>query len=109
LFDFYRGNSNVTVRGGKRSGAGRKKGTLTKRTQEIVAAASVDGITPLEFMLKTLRDPDAKQDKRFEAAIAAAPYMHPKLAAVTHQGDAANPIHHVIKEVRRTYVRPGGK
>lgn len=80
------------ARGGKRQGAGRKKGSLSVRTQEIVAAAAAEGVTPLEFMLEVLRDPTKTFDDRFKAAIQAAPYMHPRLAAVQHSGDAENPL-----------------
>jgi hypothetical protein len=34
-------------RGGKRAGAGRKPGSLTKKTREIAERAAADGITPL--------------------------------------------------------------
>lgn len=78
-------------RGGARKGAGRKKGTLTRRTQEIVAQASADGETPLEYMLRVMRTSD--DAKRKDAmAIAAAPFVHPKLAAVEHKGDPDNPV-----------------
>lgn len=53
-------------------------------------------MTPLEFMLKIMRteppeglqqrDELAVQAMRFEAAKAAAPYIHPRLAAVEHTG-----------------------
>lgn len=78
--------------GGKRPGAGRKPGSLTKRTQEILAAAANDGVTPLEFMLQVLRDPGKTFEDRFKAAVNAAPYMHPKLQSVEHSGDADNPV-----------------
>lgn len=55
-----------------------------------------EGITPLEYMLQVMRaEPsDALDDRelamavnlRFEAAKAAAPYIHPRLAAVEHSG-----------------------
>lgn len=38
------------------------------------------GITPLEYMLSILRDEQADKSQRFEAAKAAAPYVHPRLA-----------------------------
>ena len=42
--------------GGKRPrpGAGRKVGSLTKRTQEIAAACAMTGETPLEYMLRVM-------------------------------------------------------
>lgn len=81
----------MPVRGGARPGAGRKKGSATRRTQEIVAAAQADGETPLEYMLRVMRTSD--DTKRKDAmAIAAAPFVHPKLAAVEHSGDKENPV-----------------
>lgn len=41
--------------GGKRPGAGRKPGSLTKRTREIAEKASALGKTPLEVMLDNMR------------------------------------------------------
>lgn len=37
-----------------------------------------DGMTPLEYMLSVMNDPDADPDRRDRMAQAAAPYMHPK-------------------------------
>lgn len=81
--------------GGKRAGAGRKKGSLSTRTQEIAAAAASGGITPLEFMLSVLRDDKKTFDERFKAAIQAAPYIHPRLASVEHSGETT---HNVISD-----------
>lgn len=80
------------MHGGKRSGAGRKKGSLSTRTQEIVARAAADGLTPLEYMLGILRDETQDAKERFAAAKECAPYMHPRLAAVEHSGDKENPV-----------------
>ena len=90
-------------RGGKRQGAGRKKGSLSTKTQEIVAAAAAEVVTPLEFMLSVLRDEQRSFDDRFKAAIQAAPFMHPKLAAVQHSGDADAPLQHVISSAVPRY------
>jgi len=43
------------ARGGKREGAGRRKGALTKRTQEIASQALAQGKAPLEVMLENMR------------------------------------------------------
>jgi hypothetical protein len=70
-------------KGGKRPGAGRPKGCKNRKTEErlehlkLLAAA---GITPLEYMLATLRDPKEEPDRRLDAAKSAAPYVHPRLA-----------------------------
>lgn len=75
------------ARGGARAGAGRPKGAAAKRTREIADKAASEGLTPLEFMLQVLRDETAEMGARFEAAKAAAPYVHPRLANVdgTHR------------------------
>jgi len=71
------------ARGGKRPGAGRPAGAVTKKTREIAEKATASGLTPLEYMLSILRDEQASPDDRFEAAKSAAPYVHAKLSAVT--------------------------
>ena len=90
------------ARGGARKGAGRKRGSVTRKTAEIANRAAAEGITPLEYMLKLLRDePPADADAqvrlrydalRFEAAKAAAPYMHPRLNAIEHSGPGGGPM-----------------
>ncbi len=65
---------------------GRKRGSLTVRTQELLAEAVNKGITPLEFLLNVMRDEAADFKDRFEAAVHAAPYMHPRLATMQHTG-----------------------
>jgi hypothetical protein len=42
---------------------------------------------PLQYMLSIMRDPTVDDDRRDEMAKAAAPYLHPKLAAVEHRVD----------------------
>ncbi len=82
----------MSKHGGRRQGAGRKPGILTTKTREIAEQAIQGGITPLDYMLAILRDPTLKPEDRFEAAKAAAPYVHPRLAAVEHSGDKDNPL-----------------
>lgn len=81
--------------GGPRKGAGRKKGTVsdaTKARKEIATAALNSGLTPLDYMLSILRDQTQDQSARFTAAKEAAPYVHPRLAAVEHSGDQDKPF-----------------
>jgi len=66
-------------RGGRRPGAGRKPGSLTRRTREIAEQAAEDGITPLEYMLAVMRDPNEPPERQDDMAKAAAPYVHPDL------------------------------
>lgn len=75
------------ARGGARPGSGRKPGQTTKVNEEARAKALADGISPLDYMLKQLRDDKLGRDVRMDAAKAAAPYVHARLAAVEHSGD----------------------
>jgi hypothetical protein len=109
-------STNSNGRGGARKGAGRKAGSATKKTREIADRAAASGVTPLDVMLDNMlfahrqagdvlaklieagaEVPDGfdsfKELMRFrtmaqDAAKDAAPYMHPRLAAVemTHGG-----------------------
>ena len=54
---------------------GRKLGSLTKRTREIAQGALASGLTPLEYMLATMRDVTVDDARRDDMAKAAAPYM----------------------------------
>lgn len=87
------------ARGGKRPGAGRKAGSATKKTREIADRAASEGLTPLDYMLSILRDEGKDPLMRFEAAKAAAPYVHPKLASIdnTHKGPDGGAVAHKIE------------
>lgn len=82
------------MRGGPRKGAGRARGAATKRTRKIADRESQKGLTPLEVMLKAMREHADKQDWDAAASIAkdAAPYMHAKLASIQHTGRGGGPI-----------------
>jgi hypothetical protein len=98
---------------------GRCKGTPNKATTERQAQVAASGKTPLEVMLDNMRrayneahrlmavlcGPDAPQGEEAQAlmeemwkfrdaaqryAVAAAPYVHPRLAAVSHQHRGAD-------------------
>ena len=72
---------------GERRG-GRQKGTPNKVTAARAAAIAESGKTPLDFMLSVLRDEDADDKDRMWAAVAAAPYVHPKPRPKAHDADA---------------------
>lgn len=104
----FENNQTKSKRGGARIGAGRKKGSATKKTRAIADRAAGEGLTPLEVVLKTMRAlveasdklekkpkaPGEKQttsplDLMVEASSVAkdaAPYIHPRLSAVEHSG-----------------------
>ncbi|WP_051952573.1 hypothetical protein [Methylocapsa aurea] len=80
------------ARGGKRPGAGRRKGSTTTRTREIAERAFEEGVTPLEYMLSVMRDIGAQPAVRLDAAKYCAPYVHPRLAAIEMTGRNGGPI-----------------
>lgn len=80
------------ARGGKRDGAGRKPGAPNKASAERQKRVAATGITPLDYMLKVMRDNKADASRRDEMAKAAAPYVHPKLASMQHTGRNGGPI-----------------
>lgn len=82
-------------RGGYRPGAGRKKGAAEIRSRRIANELAREGLTPLEVMVATMRElwqqaqaaamPAERLEKQLAAcsvAERAAPYIHPRLAAV---------------------------
>src|SRR6516164_1208763 len=73
--------------------AGRKKGTPNRKTLERMAredaaklleAKALENDLPLDHMLRVMRDPTVEPHRRDAMAKAAAPYVHPTLAAVAH-------------------------
>lgn len=76
---------------GKKTG-GRQKGSRNHRTEAQAAAIENSGLTPLDYMLTVLRDPAQEYDVRLDAAKAAAPYVHPKLANIELTGKDKGPL-----------------
>jgi hypothetical protein len=89
---------------GRKTG-GRQKGTRNCATAEARAAAEATGTLPLDYMLMVMRDPKAESKRRDAMAMAAAPYLHPKVSPV----EAAKPEQLSDAEkygIRVTFVRP---
>lgn len=66
---------------------GRPKGVPNKATAAKAAEIAASGLTPLDYMLGILRNENLPTDARFEAAKAAAPYVHPRLATTELKGE----------------------
>lgn len=88
------GNNAENLKGGSRKGRPNK---LRKGRAE---AISKSGLTPLEYMLSVFRDTQVKQGLRMDAAKAAAPYIHPRLQAITYTDNSDVPME-VIKALLR--------
>ena len=88
------------ARGGVRVGAGRRTGTSDRQMRKINVDQVLNAIgsgpdkTPLAYLLGIMSSPtdDIKLSERIQCAIAAAPYVHPRLASVEVKGDAAAPL-----------------
>ena len=71
-------------RGGARVGAGRRAGTgkakdaAPAQAGESVSFGPTDE-TPLDYMLRLMRDPNVEESRRDRLAVAAAPYVHAKV------------------------------
>lgn len=113
--DFQKNQVDSSEHGGMRKGAGRKKSVLTVKTRAVaerVIEASAEGETPLEVMVRVmhrfwqeadhlLRSEDKDEQKSGlklmvmakDAASAAAPYIHPRLAAIEHTGKDGKALH----------------
>lgn len=76
---------------GRKTG-GRRKGSLNRTTKEQREAVAQSGETPLDFMLRVMRDENAPQARRDAMAIAAAPYVHARLASTSVE--SKNQHHH---------------
>lgn len=100
-----RKGKNTSTLGGRRRGSGRKVGAATKKTREIADKLAESGEeTPLEYMLRVMRQKDddldamekagaldaveklklkaVRDERRDWAAEKAAPYIHPRLASI---------------------------
>ncbi len=87
----------VTASGRPKTG-GRQKGTPNKRTAATLEAIAASGMTPLEYLIAVMRDEANDQATRIDAAKAAAPYCHAKLASIEHSGPDGSAL--VVKIVR---------
>ena len=61
---------------------GRQKGTRNKLTARREAEIAASGLTPLDYMLRILRDENEDRCRRDEMAKAAAPYCHSRFSTV---------------------------
>ena len=89
---------------GKKTG-GRKKGSKNKRKAALdqaiaEAAKKIDSDDPVDLMLAVMRQRELPIELRFAAAKAAAPYRHPKLAAIKHSGADGGPIRLSVEDLQ---------
>jgi hypothetical protein len=67
--------------GGRRAGSGRKPGAVTVRNRAVADTSIADGgLSPLEFLLSIVRNPNEPAQRRLDAAKSAASFCHARLA-----------------------------
>jgi hypothetical protein len=76
--------------GGYRPGSGRKPGSVTRKTREIADGAAARGVTPLAYLISVMSDPQVDAHRRDQAAIAALPYVHPRLSHIGSHTDLSS-------------------
>ena len=69
-----------------KSGASSQNDANSAMDASTLAPPSDAALSPLDFMLALLRDPDASTADKKWAAEKAAPYLHPRLQTVEHGG-----------------------
>ena len=102
--------------GGKRPGAGRPKGAVSRANEEVRQEAAATGELPLAYMPRIMRDhPSQPVGWRDDMAKAAASFCHSRLSSVEHSGEIARPtvirapaVSATLDEWQAEYV-PGAK
>jgi hypothetical protein len=74
------------MRGGRREGAGRKPGSVSKLDGEARRRAMEGGMMPLDYLLGIMRDENQDARWRLDAAKAAGPYCHARLSSTELSG-----------------------
>ena len=85
-------------RGGARIGSGRKPGSTDAKFGKVSAERVLNRTgtgpdkMPLAYMLAVMNDDKQKATIRLQAAIAAAPYVHPRLASVEVKSESTSTL-----------------
>jgi len=101
----FRAEIEVTFQPGHTKTGGRKPGVANKRTRRFNSEVAESGTTPLEHMLAVLHDPKADADRRDRMAVAAAPFVHPRLAVVDSRVVAEVKVPSMTEAERREQAR----
>jgi len=80
------------ARSGRREGAGRRPGSVSKLDAEARMKAMAGGMMPLHYLLGIMRDENQDARWRLDAAKAAAPYCHARLSATEVSGPNGNAV-----------------
>ena len=97
-----RGSKPGEHRGGRTKGTP-NKATVVRQMRAVAGlkAAEESGELPLDVILRRMHGDTTVTDRQFEAAVAAAPYLHPRMAVMAVQTVPEDPV----VEARRVQVR----
>ena len=95
-----------TKTGGRKKGSKNKRKAVAELMSDVVVQAAQSGETPLEYMLRVMRDQTQEDRRRDEMAKAAAPYVHARLAAaqIEHADKPSEPEPMTLEELRQTLL-----
>lgn len=71
--------------GGARPGAGRPRGSVSRRHVDLVASVMDGRKTPLEYLMDVMADSEADEKRRDWAAEKAAAFLHPRPQPIARQ------------------------
>lgn len=74
-----------------------KRAAAPASAAKTLAAIRASGPTPLDYLILVMRDENLDLAKRLDAAKAAAPYVHPRLASVAVGNQDDKPFEQVIR------------
>ena len=84
-----------------------RRARATARPQRLVRRLASSGVLPLDYMLTITRDPAADHRRRGAMAMAAAPYLHPKVNAIDAKSPAVEEASPERTSVEVRFVVPG--
>lgn len=89
----------MATNGGKRPGAGRPKGSKSKKTLAVEAKLEELGCDPIEGMAKIAQAAFDAEDFQLAGNMykELAQYVAPKRKAIEHSGKDGGPVEHVFK------------
>lgn len=86
--------------GGRQKGSKNKIKAVSDVIADVVVKAAENGETPLEYMLRIMRDRLEDNERRDEMAKAAAPYVHARLASAKIEHKDVTPEVRSSEELR---------
>ena len=95
------------ARGGARANAGRKQGKPNALNAKARERAAASGLLPLDYLLSIVRNDSEAQDVRIDAAKAAAPYLHARLASIDMTSKTLNCMQYHLQAAYQSTAAAG--